>query len=142
MSEANNEPAGRSVLVTGGNRGIGRAIAEAFVANGDPVAVTTRNGGAPDGTLDVRCDITDPAASISVKAASTAAGSVMSQRTSSVPSGAPPLRVVTATRSPLATKASAIARPMPRLPPVTRTERPTLSWFASLTTGTLAITPG
>jgi 3-oxoacyl-[acyl-carrier protein] reductase len=51
----------RSVLVTGGNRGIGRAIAEAFVAHGDKVAVTTRNGGAPEGTLDVRCDITDPA---------------------------------------------------------------------------------
>ena len=52
----------RSVLVTGGNRGIGRAIAEAFVANGDKVAVTTRNGGAPEGALDVRCDITDPEA--------------------------------------------------------------------------------
>jgi 3-oxoacyl-[acyl-carrier protein] reductase len=49
------------VLVTGGNRGIGRAIAEAFVRNGDQVAVTTRSGGAPEGTLDVRCDITDPA---------------------------------------------------------------------------------
>ncbi len=47
--------------MTGGNRGIGRAIAEAFVRNGDKVAVTTRSGGAPMGTLDIRCDITDGA---------------------------------------------------------------------------------
>jgi 3-oxoacyl-[acyl-carrier protein] reductase len=60
VSEASSEP--RSVLVTGGNRGIGRAIAEAFVAQGDKVAVTTRSGGAPEGALDVTCDITDPAA--------------------------------------------------------------------------------
>ncbi|CAN5511230.1 3-oxoacyl-[acyl-carrier-protein] reductase [soil metagenome] len=50
------------MLVTGGNRGIGRAIAEAFVAQGDKVAVTTRSGRAPEGTLDVRCDVTDQAA--------------------------------------------------------------------------------
>jgi len=52
----------RSVLVTGGNRGIGRAIAEAFVASGDQVAVTYRSGEPPAGTLGVRCDVTDPEA--------------------------------------------------------------------------------
>jgi len=50
----------RSVLVTGGNRGIGRAIAEAFSRNGDQVAITYRSGEPPEGFLAVRCDVTDP----------------------------------------------------------------------------------
>jgi NAD(P)-dependent dehydrogenase (short-subunit alcohol dehydrogenase family) len=49
----------RSVLVTGGNRGIGLAIARAFVENGDAVAVTHRGGAAPYGLLGVRCDVTN-----------------------------------------------------------------------------------
>ena len=53
---------GRSVLVTGGNRGIGRAIAEAFSKAGDDVAITYRSGEPPEGFLAVRCDITDPEA--------------------------------------------------------------------------------
>jgi NAD(P)-dependent dehydrogenase (short-subunit alcohol dehydrogenase family) len=47
------------VLVTGGNRGIGLAIARAFEADGDRVAVTHRGSGAPDGLYGVRCDVTD-----------------------------------------------------------------------------------
>jgi 3-oxoacyl-[acyl-carrier protein] reductase len=55
---------GRSVLVTGGNRGIGMAIAQAFVEQGDQVAVTYRSGaeGLPKELLAVHCDVTDSAA--------------------------------------------------------------------------------
>ena len=49
----------RTVLVTGGNRGIGLAIAQAFVKQGDRVAITHRGSGAPEGMLGVHCDITD-----------------------------------------------------------------------------------
>ena len=49
----------RTVLVTGGNRGIGYAIAQEFVAAGHRVAVTARSGKGPEGTLSVVADVTD-----------------------------------------------------------------------------------
>jgi 3-oxoacyl-[acyl-carrier protein] reductase len=52
---------GRSVLVTGGGRGIGLAIAQRFVAAGDQVTVTYRNSAPPDGILGVKCDVTSSA---------------------------------------------------------------------------------
>lgn len=54
MSDAN------TVLITGGNRGIGFAIAEEFIASGFKVAVTARSGKGPQGSLTVRADVTDP----------------------------------------------------------------------------------
>lgn len=51
----------RVVLVTGGSRGIGRVIAEAFRDAGYKVAATLRSGEVPDGVLGVECDITDAA---------------------------------------------------------------------------------
>jgi 3-oxoacyl-[acyl-carrier protein] reductase len=50
---------GRSVLVTGGNRGIGLAIARAFAENGDMVTITYRGAEPPDDLTGVRCDVTD-----------------------------------------------------------------------------------
>lgn len=52
----------RTVLVTGGNRGIGYAIAAHFVSLGHRVAVTSRSGeGGPEGALTVQADVTDSA---------------------------------------------------------------------------------
>lgn len=51
----------RTVLVTGGNRGIGYAIAAEFLAQGHRVAVTARSGEGPAGSLTVRADVTDSA---------------------------------------------------------------------------------
>lgn len=61
MPEASTQDSttGRSVLVTGGNRGIGLAIAQAFRDHGDRVAVTSRSGQAPDGLFAVQADVTD-----------------------------------------------------------------------------------
>ncbi len=52
-------PAPRNVLVTGGNRGIGLAIARAFADGGDHVVITNRQGDAPEGLRAVTCEVTD-----------------------------------------------------------------------------------
>jgi len=49
----------RVALVTGGNRGIGYAIAEELVSAGYKVAVTARSGQGPTGALTVVADVTD-----------------------------------------------------------------------------------
>lgn len=52
---------GRSVLVTGGNRGIGLAVARRLAGAGDSVTVTSRSGDPVEGLAVVRCDVTDAA---------------------------------------------------------------------------------
>ncbi len=52
----------RSVLVTGGNRGIGLAIARRLAADGDEVTITSRSGDAVPGLTVATCDVRDSAA--------------------------------------------------------------------------------
>lgn len=52
----------RTVLVTGGNRGIGLAITQAYLDAGHRVATVSRSGSEVDGAFAVACDITDGAA--------------------------------------------------------------------------------
>ncbi|WP_298886296.1 3-oxoacyl-ACP reductase FabG [uncultured Serinicoccus sp.] len=70
MTNPSAPSAPSAVLVTGGNRGIGLAIARAFAEAGDDVVITHRSGEPPEGLRGVRCDVTDAA---SVDAAFTGA---------------------------------------------------------------------
>ncbi len=51
----------RPVLITGGNRGIGLAIASRMAAAGDAVTITSRSGEEIEGLTVARCDVRDPA---------------------------------------------------------------------------------
>ena len=73
----NASPGSRSVLVTGGARGIGRAIVERFLADGHRVASVSTSGKAPAGALGLAADVSDSAAlEAAFKAAEEAHGPV------------------------------------------------------------------
>ncbi|BDZ43742.1 beta-ketoacyl-ACP reductase [Paraoerskovia sediminicola] len=57
---AEKEP--RTVVVTGGSRGIGLAIVQRFLAEGDRVATIDRTARPVEGVLSTRADMTDTAA--------------------------------------------------------------------------------
>lgn len=58
MSTHDRRPSGRVIFITGGQRGIGRAIADAFAAQGDQVAISYRSGEVPEHLFGVHCDVT------------------------------------------------------------------------------------
>jgi len=59
---ASTEPSSprRTVLVTGGSKGIGRGVAARLAAAGHRVAATYRSGEVPAGVHGVQCDVTVP----------------------------------------------------------------------------------
>ncbi|MDE0803168.1 MAG: 3-oxoacyl-ACP reductase FabG [Acidimicrobiales bacterium] len=62
MTEPTNDATARTVLVTGGNRGIGLACTQAYLDAGHRVATVSRSGGEVAGAFAVACDVSDGAA--------------------------------------------------------------------------------
>ena len=99
--------------------------------------IRIRNASAVMPALETNTSTAPWCSSTAVKARSTASLSVTSHSTANNPSGTPEPRWVTATWCPSAARRRAIARPIPRLPPVTRTDRATnpglgpVAWRAS-----------